>query len=154
MRPHTETGIAVHGMGPTEDFKFKVTGKAFSIFIDKLYSNKLGAVVREVASNCIDSHRSAGKLDTPYIITIPSRDDDYLTFEDFGLGLSPDLTVQRRRFWCTRHQPASRPSLTLRFCLRPNRMGYWSPSRYPMTWPHLSRTKFVHSLAIWMVPDQ
>jgi hypothetical protein len=65
-----------------------------SILRDKLYSNKIGAVCREVASNSRDANREAGKPQTPVIININSdtsllEDSMSISFKDSGVGISP-----------------------------------------------------------------
>ena len=65
-----------------------------SILRDKLYSNKIAAVCREVASNSRDANREAGKPQTPIIININSgssilEDNMSISFKDSGVGISP-----------------------------------------------------------------
>ena len=69
-------------------------GILFRGFSDTLYSNKIGSIVREVTSNCFDSHREAGIKDDVTIILVKA---DPLTgksgkicFKDVGVGLSPE----------------------------------------------------------------
>lgn len=65
-----------------------------SILRDKLYSNKVAAVCREVASNSRDANREAGQEETPVVINISQGQsllDDCMTvsFKDNGVGISP-----------------------------------------------------------------
>jgi len=65
-----------------------------SILRDKLYSNKIAAVCREVASNSRDANREAGKGDVSVKITLSNEDSvlgDGMTisFKDSGVGISP-----------------------------------------------------------------
>jgi hypothetical protein len=65
-----------------------------SILRDKLYSNKVAAVCREVASNSRDANREAGRGDVPVVINISQGQsllDDCMTvsFKDSGIGISP-----------------------------------------------------------------
>lgn len=64
-----------------------------SILRDKLYSNKVAAVCREVASNSRDANREAGRGDTPVLITISEtsilNDGMSISFKDSGIGISP-----------------------------------------------------------------
>ena len=69
-------------------------GVLFRGFSDTLYSNKIGSIVRELTSNCFDSHREAGVKDDIVIIL---QNADPLTgkngkicFKDVGVGLSTD----------------------------------------------------------------
>ena len=43
-------------------------GILFRGFSDTLYSNKIGSIVREVTSNCFDSHREANIKDDVIIL--------------------------------------------------------------------------------------
>jgi hypothetical protein len=68
-----------------------------SILRDKLYRNKVAAVCREIASNCRDANREAGREKTPIEITIDKDEDNFLgenailiSFKDSGIGISPD----------------------------------------------------------------
>jgi hypothetical protein len=67
-----------------------------SILRDKLYSNKIAAVCREVASNSRDANREAGKGDTPITISIYKEESvtdevqTFISFQDSGVGISPE----------------------------------------------------------------
>tara|TARA_Y100000389_G_C17464356_1_gene524266 strand:- start:8 stop:2497 length:2490 start_codon:yes stop_codon:yes gene_type:complete len=65
-----------------------------SILRDKLYSNKVAAVCREVASNSRDANREVGKGELPITINISSSnslldEECSISFKDSGLGISP-----------------------------------------------------------------
>ena len=68
-------------------------GVLFKGFSDTLYSNKIGSIVREIASNCFDSHQEAG-VTIPVTIQIIEPEYDgtgsRIIFSDYGMGLSPD----------------------------------------------------------------
>lgn len=70
----------------------------FQLFTKNVYSNPIGTVVREITSNCFDSHVEAsqtikGWKDVPVVIKL-SRDEQtnthYVSFIDYGVGMSPD----------------------------------------------------------------
>jgi len=69
-------------------------GILFRGFSDTLYSNKIGSIVREVTSNCFDSHREANIKDD--VVILLSKADPLtgksgkICFKDVGVGLSPD----------------------------------------------------------------
>lgn len=72
------------------------TSMMFTLLSDKMYSNKIGSIVREVTSNCFDSHIEAG-VDQPVVIrfikTKNNEDSEGygdFVFQDFGVGISPD----------------------------------------------------------------
>lgn len=64
----------------------------FQMFSKNIYSNPIGSVVREITSNCFDSHMEAGVKDMPVIIRKSfdnETDTFYISFIDFGIGMSP-----------------------------------------------------------------
>ncbi len=72
----------------------KNIGILFRGFSDTLYSNKIGSIVREVTSNCFDSHREAGVKDDVVITMVPADPltgkNGKISFQDVGVGLSPE----------------------------------------------------------------
>lgn len=64
----------------------------FQLFTKNVYSNPIGTVVREITSNCFDSHIEA-KVNAPVIIRKSfdvEAQTHYISFVDFGVGMSPD----------------------------------------------------------------
>ena len=64
----------------------------FRMFTSTIYSNPIGTVVREITSNCFDSHIEAG-VNAPILIkkTVDKTDNSiYISFIDYGVGMSPD----------------------------------------------------------------
>lgn len=64
---------------------------------DKMYKNKIGAVCREVVSNSRDANREAGRESTPVCVELTnnlgsllSDEEMYITFQDNGVGISPN----------------------------------------------------------------
>jgi hypothetical protein len=68
------------------------TSMVFQIFSKNIYSNPIGSIVREITSNCFDSHVEAG-VKTPVLIK-KSVDKEtgviYISFIDYGTGISPE----------------------------------------------------------------
>lgn len=68
----------------------------FDILRNKMYSNKIGAICREVPSNSRDANREAGRGDVPIEIEFTSTQNIYnigdtcVIFRDFGVGITPD----------------------------------------------------------------
>jgi len=63
----------------------------FQMFSKNIYSNPIGSVVREITSNCFDSHIEA-KVNAPVIIrkTIDNQTNGIsISFIDYGVGMSP-----------------------------------------------------------------
>lgn len=73
--------------------KIQANGKMFSILSDKIYKHKIAAIVREISSNCYDSHVEAGCPDKPFQVVLPTDLHPYIEFQDFGVGLSYDEVV-------------------------------------------------------------
>lgn len=72
----------------------------FQMFINNKYSNPIGSVVREITSNCFDSHVEAG-VSSPVLIkkSFDEESNNYrISFVDFGMGLSPDRI--KKNIWC------------------------------------------------------
>lgn len=75
-------------MGMSDDAQAIV----FQMFTENIYSNAIGTVVREITSNCFDSHVEAG-VNAPVVIRkIFDKLDNchYISFIDYGVGMSPD----------------------------------------------------------------
>lgn len=56
------------------------------------YSNPIGSIVREITSNCFDSHTEAKVDDAVVISKVYDYDEEshFICFQDKGMGLSPD----------------------------------------------------------------
>jgi DNA topoisomerase VI subunit B len=68
------------------------TSMVFQLFTKNVYSDPIGTVVREITSNCFDSHVEAG-VNKPVLIkkTYDEQTDSYyISFIDYGVGMSPD----------------------------------------------------------------
>lgn len=64
-------------------------GMFYEMMSKSIYSNPIGSIVRELTSNCFDSHKEA-KVNKPVIIKGFHEEGNYwIGFEDFGVGMSP-----------------------------------------------------------------
>ena len=76
-------------------FSPKANGFMFDMFTDTIYANPIGSLVREVTSNCFDSHIEAG-TESPTNPVIVSHTYDnatkehFISFFDKGVGMSPE----------------------------------------------------------------
>lgn len=64
----------------------------FQMFTKNIYSNPIGSIVREITSNCFDSHIEAG-VKVPILIKKGfdnQTNSHYISFIDFGVGMSPN----------------------------------------------------------------
>lgn len=66
----------------------------FSVFTSNVYSDPIGTVIREIASNCFDAHVEAGTDSTknPVVVRLNKElaDGHSISFIDKGVGMSPD----------------------------------------------------------------
>ena len=65
----------------------------FSILRNQLYSDKIGAIIREYVTNAIDAHTEAS-IEKPIEITLPTIFSKDLIIRDFGKGLSEKDIVE------------------------------------------------------------
>jgi len=86
-------------MGAEKEMTFSISDDnpiIFEILRNKMYSNKVGSICREVASNSRDANRESGCAGTPITIEIIQPDkllyvgDLSISFEDNGIGITPD----------------------------------------------------------------
>ena len=64
--------------------------KFFRVMSDTLYSDKIGSIIRELACNAIDAHRSSKNLERPFQVFLPCERNPKFCIRDFGTGLSPE----------------------------------------------------------------
>lgn len=76
--------------GDSERFTVEVNNVMFRDFFDTRYSDKPGAIIRELVCNAWDSHIAAGTTDKLIDITLPNSISSDLIIRDYGLGLSND----------------------------------------------------------------
>lgn len=74
----------------TAEFSMKMNEKMFEIFSSSIYSNKIRAMVRELCTNAFDIHKTVGKQDVPFRVTIPVPQDPMFVVRDYGTGLSEE----------------------------------------------------------------
>lgn len=71
----------------------KNLGKMFSVVSKQMYRRPINSIVRELVSNCFDSHIEA-KVDDPVVVVIKHDEGgDYITFKDVGVGMSPERMI-------------------------------------------------------------
>lgn len=64
--------------------------KLFRVLSEHMYRRPIPSIVREITSNCFDSHVEAG-VDAPVVVTLRSDEGgDFISFTDVGIGMSPD----------------------------------------------------------------
>lgn len=73
-----------------KSFTIQASAKAFKILSQGLYSNPHLAIVRELSANAFDSHVAAGNTDKKFDVHLPNYMEPYLSFRDYGVGLSKE----------------------------------------------------------------
>ena len=71
-------------------FGFEMNAKMYDILISKMYTNKPGAVIRELSANAWDAHVEAGNTDKPFEIHLPTWLDKTFSLRDYGTGIPHD----------------------------------------------------------------
>lgn len=74
----------------SQHFKVEHNAQMFKALSDTLYSNKVGSILRELLSNAYDTHITAGNLDVPIELKLPSSMDSTFSLRDYGTGLTED----------------------------------------------------------------
>lgn len=72
------------------NFSIAFNAKAFKVLSSTLYSNKIGSIVREYATNAWDSHLMADNTNKPFVIHLPDAFEPWFSIRDFGVGLSKE----------------------------------------------------------------
>lgn len=62
----------------------------FNVLRNKMYVNKILAVLREYSTNACDAHIESNQRDRPIEVTLPTSQNRVLSIRDFGTGLSED----------------------------------------------------------------
>ncbi len=75
------SGVSSRGFG------FEMNAKMYDILISKMYTNKPGAVIRELSSNAWDAHKEAGMEEVPFDLHLPTWLDKFFYLRDYGTGI-------------------------------------------------------------------
>lgn len=87
----------IESSGDFQSEKFKIDEENMAMILDilrnRMYSDPIAAICREVACNARDSHREAGKPELPIHIQLPTFLAPQFIVKDFGVGISPERMV-------------------------------------------------------------
>lgn len=93
MKTNIENRIVTKSEEFEEEF-FGISKEGTPFILDilrnKLYSDKIMAVTRELSANSWDAHVEAGVSNVPIEVSLPNRLDMNFKVRDFGKGLSPE----------------------------------------------------------------
>lgn len=76
--------------GKKKAYTIESSAMMFKILSDKLYSDKILAVIREYGCNAFDAHVMAGTQDKPFDVHLPNNFEPYFFIRDYGTGLSEE----------------------------------------------------------------
>lgn len=79
--------VASEGVQTTSAFNIARTPHMFNILSSGLYSDKVGAVLREIGCNAMDAHIMGGCPDKPFQVKLPTPLDPSFYVKDWGPGL-------------------------------------------------------------------
>lgn len=71
-------------------FSIEDQGMIFDILRNKMYSNPILAICREISCNARDAHREVKTPEVPIHIHLPNNLEPYYKIKDFGPGISPE----------------------------------------------------------------
>lgn len=83
-----DNSVERSGFDNEKSFSIKATPKMFRMLSSGIYSNKIGAVIRELSCNAYDAHVSAKKSHIPFEIHLPTNLEPWFSVKDNGIGLS------------------------------------------------------------------
>lgn len=86
IRPTIETS----GELEEQFFSIQDQGMIFDILRNKMYSNPILAICREISCNARDAHREVGTPEVPIVISLPTSLEPFYKIKDLGPGISPD----------------------------------------------------------------
>jgi hypothetical protein len=94
MKNYEKKNLDVESTGDFESTKMSIdaadTGFIFDLLFNQMYRDPIGSIIREITSNCFDSHIEAKVEDAVVISFDEDEGGDYIAFQDFGIGISPD----------------------------------------------------------------
>lgn len=91
MKLETSNTTAVtHGVESFTGFNIKASAQAFAILSSGLYKDPIKAIIRELSTNAVDAHVSAGTTNRPYDVELPTRYNPVFRIRDYGTGLSKE----------------------------------------------------------------
>jgi DNA-directed RNA polymerase subunit RPC12/RpoP len=88
--PKSNIVIETGGAGIEAEFGIENIGFILKLLRDKMYTNPIKAICREISCNARDAHREVGKRSVPIEIHLPCVMDSTFRVKDYGPGISPE----------------------------------------------------------------
>lgn len=82
------TTTLVIGDMPDKKFGIIANDKMFNILSDKIYTDKIMAPIRELATNAYDARVDNNKESIPFEVHIPTFEEPYFSIRDYGKGMN------------------------------------------------------------------
>lgn len=97
--------VETSGNFATKAFSINADSKAFMILADRVYTNKIKAVIREISCNANDSHVESGNS-APFDVHLPTYLESWFSVRDYGTGISHEqmMTLYSEVFTSTRNK--------------------------------------------------
>lgn len=86
--------VQTEGLGEIAEMGIELSGKAFRSLIDAIYSRKIEAPIRELSTNCLDSHTEAGIIQ-PFDIHLPTMMEPTFYVRDYGISMTDEFVRTR-----------------------------------------------------------
>lgn len=80
----------ISGIENQKTFGVELNSVAFKILTDRIYSDSIAAIIRELSCNAVDSHKMAGTENLPFDLKCPTEFDPHFMIRDYGTGLSEE----------------------------------------------------------------
>ena len=83
---NTEVQTTLEG----KTFKIEDNTILYNILSDRMYKNKIRAVIRELSTNAVDAQIAAGNTETAISVVLPTILEPTFKIRDYGIGLSEE----------------------------------------------------------------
>lgn len=80
--------VSSANVGESSNFRIQASAHAFRLLSSGMYSDKIGAVLREIGCNASDAHIAGNIRDVPFEVKLPTQLDPNFYIKDFGPGLA------------------------------------------------------------------
>lgn len=85
-----EVAVVVGDVDTSNSMRMNLTAQSYSLILENLYKDPLGAVLRELTTNAVEAHQMAKSTDKKVAIQLPNLLNTDLIIRDFGTGLTDE----------------------------------------------------------------